>query len=73
MNRLCVKNVGVAGLDQFLSDYNESYADPYLPTLSTKHDYSLLNREIQSILDDFVATVGDSMNIEFVTTTVFKK
>jgi 4-hydroxy 2-oxovalerate aldolase len=73
MNRLSVKNVGVAGLDQFLSDYNESYADPYLPTLTKSHDYKLLNQEIQSILNDFVATVGDSMNIEFVTTTVFKK
>lgn len=73
MSRLSAKNVGVAGLDKFLSDYNESYADPYLPTLSTQHDYDLLNREIQSILDDFVATVGDSMNIEFVTTTPFKK
>ena len=73
MNRLSVKNVGVAGLDKFLSDYNESYADPYLPTLTTNHDYNLLNQEIQSILDDFVATVGNSMNIEFVTTTVFRK
>lgn len=73
MSRLGVKNMGVAGLDQFLSNYNESYADPYLPTLSTEHDYNLLNREIQSILDDFIATVGGSMNIEFVTTTVFKK
>lgn len=73
MSRLSVKNVGVAGLDKFLSDYNESYADPYLPTLSTKHDYNLLNQEIQSILDDFVATVGDTMNFEFVTTTPFKK
>ena len=73
MNRLSVKNVGVAGLDKFLSNYNESYADPYLPTLTTNHDYNLLNREIQSILDDFVATVDGTMNVEFVTTTGFKK
>ncbi len=73
MNRLSVKNVGVAGLDQFLSDYNESYADACLPTLTTSHDYKLLNKEIQSILDDFISSAGDSINIEFVTTTVFKK
>ena len=73
MNRLAVKRVGVAGLDEFRSNYNESYADEYLPTLTTEHDYNFLNKEIQSILDDFLATVKDTMDIEFVTTTVFKR
>lgn len=73
MNRLSVKNVGVAGLDAFRHNYNESYADEYLPTLTTEHDYNFLNKDIQSILDDFLATVKDSMNVEFVTTTPFEK
>jgi len=73
MNRLSIKNVGVAGLDEFRNNYNESYADEYLPTLTTEHDYNVLNKDIQSILDDFLATVNGSMNIEFVTTTVFDR
>jgi 4-hydroxy 2-oxovalerate aldolase len=71
MNRLSVKKIGVAGLDEFKTAYNESYADKFLPTLTTEHDYNTLNEEIQSILNDFLATTNDSMQIDFVTTTPF--
>ena len=73
MNRLSVKNVGIAGFDGFTQNYNESYADESLPTLSPENIADELNAEIQDIFDDFCNTVRSEMKMEFVTTCMFEK
>ena len=71
MSRLSVKEVAVAGFDEFRQKYNETYADKSLPTVSATDDYAALNAEIQDMIDDFVTVVDDRMNIVFVTNTAF--
>ena len=71
MNILHVKNVAIAGFDEFKDHYNETYADTSLPTVNPDGDWDKLNEEILDMFKDFKKTVGDSMNIEFITESVF--
>ena len=71
LNQLDVKNVAIAGFDEFGDHYNESYADPSLPTVNPDEDWDRLNEEIMDMFKDFKKTVGDSMTIEFVTESAF--
>lgn len=71
LNQLDVKNVAIAGFDEFGDHYNESYADPSLPTVNPDEDWEKLNEEILDMFKDFKKTVGDSMAIEFVTESAF--
>lgn len=71
MKVLQVKNVAIAGFDEFNDRYNESYADSSLPTVNPKGDWNKLNAEILDMYKDFKNNVGNSMNIEFVTDSIF--
>jgi len=71
MKILNVKDVAIAGFDEFSDRYNETYADPSLPTVNPKGDCSKLNAEILDMFKDFKQTVGDAMNITFVTESIF--
>ena len=71
LEKLGVKDIAIAGFDGFKTLYNESYADPSLPTLSGDIDYSELNDEIKDMYDDCVKCFGDKVNIEFITESYF--
>ena len=68
---LKVKNVAVAGFDEFKSHYNETYADPSLPAVNPEGDWEKLNAEILDMFRDFKKTAGDTMKIEFVTKSAY--
>lgn len=71
LNVLEAKEVIIAGFDGFKKKYNESYADPSLPTICGDVDYDLLNEEIKDMYQDFVKSVGDKMSITFLTESYF--
>ncbi len=51
LNKLHVKNVAIAGFKCFFSDkYNESYADPKLPTVHGVEDWDKFNEELERLL-----------------------
>ena len=71
LNQLHVDNVAIAGFDEFGDHYNESYADPALPTVNPDGDWDKLNKEVMEMFVDFKKTVGNTMKIEFVTDSKF--
>lgn len=71
LNILQVKNVAIAGFDEFKDHYNETYADPSLPAVNPEGDWEKLNAEILDMFIDFKKTAEDSMNIEFITASAF--
>ena len=71
MSVLNVRDVAIAGFDEFREHYNETYADSSLPTVNPEGNWDKLNEEILDMFKDFKKTVGDSMNIEFVTESIF--
>lgn len=71
MNILNVKDVAIAGFDEFREHYNETYADSSLPTVNPDGNWDKLNEEILDMFKDFKKTVGSSMSIEFVTESIF--
>lgn len=72
LEALGVRSVAIAGFDGFKTEYNESYADESLPTLSADIDYQKLNDEIRDMYQDFVQSDDDRMNIEFLTESYFQ-
>lgn len=70
MDKLHVNEVAVAGFDEFLNEYNESYADSGLPTLNPDNHWDDLNKEIMDMFKDFKNQVGN-MRVEFVTSSMF--
>ena len=71
MSVLNVRDVAIAGFDEFREHYNETYADSSLPTVNPEGNWDKLNEEILDMFKDFKKTVGGSMNIEFVTESIF--
>lgn len=73
LDRIGVIDVAIAGFDGFKTKYNESYADPNLPTLNPENKWDELNAEISDIYGDFVKNNNKRMNIEFLTDSIFNK
>ncbi len=71
LNKLDVPDVALAGFDGFKTAYNESYADPSLPTLNPEGKWGELNEEIKDMFRDFVLAAKAKMHIEFVTGSIF--
>ena len=71
MDRLGVKNVSITGFDGFKARYNQSYADPFLPSLKTDSTWNELNREIKSMFEDVKASAQKTKNISFLTPSLF--
>ncbi len=71
MEKLGVKDVAIAGFDGFRHEYNESYADPSLPTLNPAGKWDELNDEIRDMYQDFAASEGRRMQITFLTDSYF--
>ncbi|MBQ7479685.1 MAG: hypothetical protein IJT01_12465, partial [Selenomonadaceae bacterium] len=72
LRRLGVHEVALAGFDGFRERFEENYADRRMPSVNADGDWDIVNREIQEMLDDFRASVGDGMKIHFVTESIFK-
>lgn len=73
LDKLHVEHVALAGFDGFKHKYNESYADISLPTLNPDNQWDLLNDEIMDMFQDFKASTKTTMEIEFVTESIFDK
>lgn len=71
LGKLRTEKVLLAGFDGFKHQYNESYADESLPTLNPDGKWDELNEEIKEIFLDFRMSVKESMDIEFVTPSIF--
>ena len=72
LNRLGVREVYIAGFDEFGTYYNESYADDSLPTINPDNKWEELNQEIADMYEDFYYSVRDSMKISFLTESRFE-
>jgi 4-hydroxy 2-oxovalerate aldolase len=71
LDRVHAEHVAIAGFDGFKHQYNESYADASLPTLNPENRWDELNEEIKDMFRDFKETTKDTMNIHFVTDSIF--
>lgn len=71
MDKLHVHKVAVAGFDGFKHSYNESYADPALPTLNPDNRWDELNDEITDMYKDFRKSTIGKMNVIFLTESIF--
>ena len=69
---LDAKLVYIAGFDGFKTRYNESYADDHLPTLNPDNNWDELNEEIKDMYADFYRTVKGTMEIRFVTDSIYE-
>ena len=71
LNSIGARKVAIAGFDGFRHAYNESYADPSLPTLNPDNRWDELNVEIASMFEDVRASTQGRMEISFVTESLF--
>ena len=72
LNKLNIKEIYIAGFDEFGTRYNESYADESLPTLNPDNKWQELNKEVADMYRDFYYSVKDTMNITFLTESAFE-
>lgn len=72
LDRLGISHVAIAGFDGFKNEYNESYADPSLPTLNPDGKWEELNAEIRDMYRDVKDSTADHMHITFITESVFE-
>ena len=69
LNKLHVKNVAIAGFDSFSDKYNESYADPKLPTVHGVEDWDKFNEELREIALDLINRTKFSLNVSSITSS----
>ena len=68
-----MEQVTIAGFDGFKTKYNESYADPTLPTLNPNNRWDELNEEIKSMFQDVKKTAKSMHSIQFLTESFFEE
>ena len=71
LDKVHVKKVAIVGFDGFKHSYNESYADTALPTLNPDNRWDELNDEIGDMFHDFRESTKATMEINFVTDSIF--
>ena len=72
MDRLGLKDVYFAGFDGFGHKYNESYADPSLPSVNAEDEWDELNAEVKDMVRDFRLTARNVKELHFVTESEFE-
>ena len=72
LDRLRIKNVAIAGFDGFSDKYSESYSDDHLPSLNDSGNWKSLNCEIREIYHDFRDSTAETMNIRFLTESIYE-
>lgn len=70
---LGIRKVAIAGFDGFKRVYNESYADPLLPTLKTDGKWDELNDEIRGMFRDYKENAKYCKDIIMLTDSYFDK
>lgn len=73
LDKVHVQNVKIVGFDGFKHQYNESYADISLPTLNPDNRWDELNDEIKDMYQDFRQKTRETMQIEFLTESIFSE
>ena len=68
---LGIRKVSIAGFDGFKTKYNESYADPHLPSLNPDNKWDELNEEIRGIFADYKENAVNCREINFITDSYF--
>ena len=68
---LGIEGVTLAGFDGFKHVYNESYADPLLPTLKTDNAWDELNDEIRDMFREFRENAVSCRNVQMLTESYF--
>lgn len=71
MDYLGIEKVAICGFDGFKDEYNESYADPQLPSVNPGVNWVSLNEEIQEMFQDFIKTASTCRQVVFVTESIF--
>ena len=71
LNDIQIETVLLAGFDPFEHHYNDSYCDPYLPTLNPDDRWDELNAEIRDMYLDLKRAVTPRMKIQFITASNF--
>lgn len=72
MDRIGLTEVCFAGFDGFGHKYNESYADPSLPSVNAEDEWDELNEEVKDMVRDFRVTARNVKSIRFVTESEFE-
>lgn len=72
LNKINAKDVYISGFDGFKTKYNESYADDSLPTLNPDNKWDELNEEIKDMYRDLYDSLKGTMNITFLTESIFE-
>lgn len=70
---LGIEEVSIAGFDGFKTRYNESYADPQLPSLNPDNKWDELNEEIRSMFAEFKENAVNCRKIHFLTESYFEQ
>ena len=68
---LGIEEVSIAGFDGFKTRYNESYADPQLPTLNPDNKWEELNEEIRGMFKEYRENAAHCRKIRFITESYF--
>ncbi len=71
-DRMNIPKISVAGFDGFKSQYNESFADEFLPSLNNGNDWNELNEEIRDMFHDFKNNAHNCKNIVFITSSYYE-
>lgn len=71
LDKLNVKRIAIAGFDAFSAKYNDSYADPKLPTVHDVVDWDKFNDEIKDMFMDFYKRTESNIRIKFLTDSFF--
>lgn len=72
LDRLHVNKTAIVGFDGFKQKYNESYADIALPTLNPNNQWDKLNDEIKDMYRNFRESTKNTMDIKFLTDSIFE-
>lgn len=71
LDKLNVKRITIAGFDAFSARYNDSYADPKLPTVHDVEDWDKFNDEIKDMFEDFCRRTESCVEIKFLTNSYY--
>ena len=72
MDYLGIKEISICGFDGFKEKYNDSYADPYLPSLNPGVKWGSLNDSIREVFRDFKDNAKNCHKIIFLTGSTFE-
>ncbi|MBQ7474636.1 MAG: hypothetical protein IJS78_01810 [Clostridia bacterium] len=71
LDRIGVRDVAISGFDGFKHVYNESYADPLLPSLNPENGWDALNEEIREMFGEFRKNAVSVKRINMITESYF--